>query len=232
MNDPASVDSPPPGLQPAPAPEAVSAFELAARIAAKLCHDFISPTSALVSGLDLLEDPASQDMRAEAMDLVTASGRKLEAYLTYYRTAFGGSQATEIFDSRELEKLVRGRFAYARAELDWAVTPGGLDKTPARALLNLAEVGATVLPMGGTARLEVRETPTGSEVTLRAESPRARLHEDVARGLKGEPLGDGLSGRWVQPYFLHTLIAGAGGRLTVSQAEGLVAVYVEVPAEK
>ena len=88
-------------------------------------------------------------MRAEAMDLIAASGRKLEAFLTFYRVAFGGSAATELFDARELEKLVRGRYAYARAELDWAVEPAGLDKAPTRALLNLAELGVTALPMGG-----------------------------------------------------------------------------------
>ena len=31
--------------------------ELAAFLAARMCHDFISPASAIVSGLDLLEDP-------------------------------------------------------------------------------------------------------------------------------------------------------------------------------
>ena len=123
---------------PAPTDAEVSPIELAARLAARLCHDFISPTSALVSGLDLIEDPASQDMRAEAMDLITASGRKLEAFLTFYRIAFGGSSATELFDARELEKLARGRYAYTRAELDWAVEPAGLDKAPARALTDRA----------------------------------------------------------------------------------------------
>ena len=208
----------------------VSPIELAARLAARLCHDFISPTSALVSGLDLIEDPASQDMRDEAMDLITASGRKLEAYLTFYRIAFGGSSATELFDVRDLEKLVRGRYAYARAELDWAVEPAGMDKAPTRALLNLAELGAAALPMGGTARLEARETPDGFELTLRAEHPRANLHADALKGLAGENLGEGLSGRWVQPYFLQALVREAGGSIEPSQGEGVVAVAVRLPA--
>ncbi len=210
--------------------DAVSPIELAARLAARLCHDFISPTSALVSGLDLIEDPASQDMRAEAMDLITASGRKLEALLTFYRIAFGGSSATELFDARELEKLVRGRYAYARAEVDWAVEPDGLDKAPTRALLNLAELGASALPMGGTARLEVREAAGAVELVLRAEHPRATLHADALKGLAGEDLGEGLSGRWVQPYFLQAMVAESGGSLELSQGEGVVAVAVRLPA--
>jgi histidine phosphotransferase ChpT len=208
----------------------VSPIELAARLAARLCHDFISPTSALVSGLDLIEDPASQDMRAEAMDLITASGRKLEAYLTFYRIAFGGSSATELFDARELEKLARGRYAYTRAELDWAVEPAGLDKAPARALLNLAELGTTALPMGGVARLEVREVEGAVELTLRADSPRASLHADALKGLNGESLGEGLGGRWIQPYFLQALVREAGGVIEQSQGEGFLVVSIRLPA--
>jgi histidine phosphotransferase ChpT len=217
-------------IPPEPETPTVTPIELAARLAARLCHDFISPTSALVSGLDLLDDPSSQDMRAEAMDLIAASGRKLEAYLTFYRIAFGGSSATELFDARELEKLCRGRYAYTRAELDWAVEPDGMDKAPTRALLNLAELGTTALPMGGTARLEVREVDGATELVLRAEHPRANLHADALKGLNGESLGEGLGGRWVQPYFLQALVREAGGSIELSQAEGVVAVAVRLPA--
>jgi len=47
--------------------------EIAAYLAARMCHDFISPASAIVSGLDLLEDPSAQDMREDAMSLIAAS---------------------------------------------------------------------------------------------------------------------------------------------------------------
>ncbi len=38
----------------------VSQAELAAHLAGRLCHDLISPVSAIVSGLDLLEDPSAR----------------------------------------------------------------------------------------------------------------------------------------------------------------------------
>ncbi|HET6971262.1 MAG TPA: histidine phosphotransferase, partial [Phenylobacterium sp.] len=43
------------------APAPVRPAELAAHLAARMCHDFISPASAISSGLDLLEDPSAQD---------------------------------------------------------------------------------------------------------------------------------------------------------------------------
>ena len=84
-----------------------SPAELAASLAARLCHDFISPASAVVSGVDLLEDPASQDLRDDALALIAASARKLASLLQFCRVAFGASAAADTFDVRDLEALTR-----------------------------------------------------------------------------------------------------------------------------
>src|SRR5207244_5802821 len=94
MTDTPATESPP-----------LKAAELAAYLAARMCHDFISPASAIVSGLDLLEDPTAQDMRDDAMELIAASARKLADLLSFTRVAFGASASAETFDARELEKL-------------------------------------------------------------------------------------------------------------------------------
>ncbi len=104
--------------------------ELAAHLAGRLCHDMISPVSAIVSGLDLLEDPSAQDMRDDAMSLIEQSARKLAAILSFARVAYGSSASAETFDPRDLEGLTRGVFSHVRAELDWAVEIQRLD-TPA-----------------------------------------------------------------------------------------------------
>ena len=49
--------------------------EFASLLASRLCHDFISPASAIVSGLDLLEYPDSADMRDDAMALIASSAK-------------------------------------------------------------------------------------------------------------------------------------------------------------
>jgi histidine phosphotransferase ChpT len=133
--------------------EPVSASDLAAHIAARLCHDFISPASAIVSGLDLLEDPSAQDMREDAMNLIGASARKLVAVLAFARVAFGASASAETFDTRDLERLTRGIFEHVRPDLDWSIELPSLNKAAARTLLNLAQVASGALPTGGMARL-------------------------------------------------------------------------------
>jgi len=192
--------------------------ELAAHVAAKICHDLISPVSAIVSGLDLLEDEGSQDMREDAMDLIAASARKLAAALTFCRVAFGASASAETFDARELEKLARGVFDHLRADLDWAVEAPSLDKPAARALLNLAQIGGQALPTGGVARLTAGAQDEHFVITLDARGPRARLRPETAEGLKGLALSEGMAGQWVQAYYLHALVTAAGG-VIVSAAE-------------
>lgn len=211
-----------------PAP-AVPQAELAAHLAGRLCHDLISPVSAIVSGLDLLEDPSAQDMRDDAMNLIQQSARKLAAALSFARVAYGSSASAETFDPGDLEVLTRGVFGHGRAQLDWAVQSERLDKPAARALLNLAQLGMTALPTGGAARLTVTIEDGETVVRLEARGARARLRAEAQQGLKGLPMTEGLSGQWVQPYYLNALVLDAGGRIESTIAEDLITVSAVLP---
>jgi histidine phosphotransferase ChpT len=209
---------------------AVTPEELAARLASKLCHDFISPAGAIVSGLDLLDDPAAKDMRDDAMELIAASARKLVDQLAFARVAFGAASGGAMFDCGELQRLTQGVYAHVRADLDWAVSAPSLPKAPAQSLVNLAQLAAGALPLGGTARLEVTQDGEGYLITATAKGPKSRLHAEVAGGLAGEPLGDGLVGRWVQAYYVHALATAAGGRLEASADEEAITLRARLPA--
>jgi histidine phosphotransferase ChpT len=214
---------------PAAAPSKTTQAELAAHLAGRLCHDLISPVSAIVSGLDLLEDPSAQDMRDDAMNLIEQSARKLAAALSFARVAYGSSASAETFDPKDLEGLTRGVFSHVRAELDWAVESDRLEKPAARALLNLAQMGATALPTGGTARLTVGTDSGETVVKVEARGARVRLRPEAQAGLRGEPMTEGLPGQWVQAYYLHALVTDAGGRLESAIGEDLIEVSARLP---
>jgi histidine phosphotransferase ChpT len=213
----------------APAPP-VTPVELAAHLAARMCHDFISPAGAITSGLDLLEDPSAQDMRDDALALIADSARKLVALLAFGRVAFGASASAETFDPRELERLTRGIFAHQRAELEWSVEPPSLSKPATRTLLNLAQICGGALPTGGTAHIAVSEEGGEVRASGRAVGPRARFRPEVLDGLNGERLGEGLGGHWVQAFYLRSLVDAAGGVLEVEIGEGEVTLTARIPA--
>ena len=209
---------------------AVRPAELAAYLAARMCHDFISPASAISSGLDLLEDPSAQDMREEAMGLIISSAKKLADLLSFCRVAFGASASAETFDVRELEKLTRGVFDHMRAELDWAVDTPAVNKPAARTLLNLAQMAGAALPTGGVAKVRAVQEGASLAIAIESTGPRARLRPEVLAGLQGLALGEGLHGHWVQAYYVHLFVGDAGGRVFTDVQEERVVFAATLPA--
>jgi histidine phosphotransferase ChpT len=198
-------------------------------MAARLCHDFMSPASGIASGLDFLNE-TDETMRAEAMNLIAGSARKLMDLLAFYRVALGGFAEGADFDTKALEALARGVFAHVRPELDWAVDVPAVSGAAARVLLNLAHLAAGAVAMGGVARVSVRSEPGWLALIAEANGPRARLQPEVAAGLKGEALREGLPGRWVQAFCLHAQVSAAGGALAAEPGEGGVLFKAVLPA--
>jgi len=214
------MDDLPPEPPSAPRDHAGASPPMLARLlAGRLCHDLMSPASGIVSGLDFLDDPGGEEMRAEAMGLIASSARKLMDLLVFYRVAVGGYAEGEAFDTAQLRTLTEGIFAHVRPSLDWAVDASALSGEAARALLNLAQIAAGALALGGVARISVRRENGRLTIVAEADGPRARLQPEVAAGLRGEPLGEGLAGRWVQPFCLHAQLAAVGGTVGAETGE-------------
>ena len=205
--------------------------ELAAFIAGKLCHDFISPAGAIMSGLDLLEDPTAQDMRDDAMSLIRQSARKMVAHVHFARVAFGAATTSEQFVSAELRGLVAGLSEGGRASLDWRISDSEtFTKAQSRILINLAWMTLGALPTGGMAAITIRREDDRMLLIGSAEGARARLKPEALTGLKGERLTEGLAGQWIQPYWLWLAVYENGGRLDVASDEGRVGLIARVPA--
>ena len=190
----------------------------------------LSPASAISSGLDLLEDPSAQDMREEAMGLITSSAKKLADLLSFCRVAFGASASAETFDARDLEKLAQGVFSHMRAELDWAVETPAVNKPAARTLLNLAQLAGAALPIGGVARVRAVQEGASLAIAIESAGPRARLRPEVLAGLQGQPPGEGLHGHWVQAYYVHLFVGDAKGRVFADVQEERVIFAATLPA--
>ena len=213
-----------------PAADLPTPSQMASFLAAKLCHDFASPAGAVINGLHMMRDPDAQDMREDFLVLVESSARKLLTMVHFGRVAYGAATSAESFSSAEIEALAQSVFGDIRPELGWTSAIDHFSKPQARAVLNLAQIAGGTLALGG--RVELSVTVEGTNLRLRADAsgPRARLKAETATGLAGETLTEGLAGQWTQPYWLHTVVHEAGGRLAVDVSEDRVVIQIEMPA--
>jgi histidine phosphotransferase ChpT len=64
---------------------------------------------------------------------------------------------------------------------------------------------------------------------VEAQGARVRLRPEVALGLRGERLAEGLGGHWVQAYYLYAMLKAAGGRVDHAVSEERIILRARVP---
>jgi len=206
----------------------VPASELAARLAARLCHDFANPAGGIQSGLEFLDDPASPIPPEDAMTLVRESARALSCQLAFARVAFGAGE--EAFAAGTLEGLARPLYETIRPSLAWLVEAPELPGAPARILMNLVQMAGAALATGGEVRASADRAGGGWRVSVDAVGSRAKLHPEVQAGLEGRARSEGLAGRWVQGAFVHAMTVSAGGSVWVTADVDAVRFTATLPS--
>ena len=79
----------------------LDALDLAALLCSRVCHDLISPTGAIVNGLEVLEEKDSdEETKTFALDLIKRSARTASARLQFCRLAFGAAGSASACSAR------------------------------------------------------------------------------------------------------------------------------------
>ena len=121
---------------PAASPDTASGANLASLVAARLCHDLVSPLGAIGNGVELLEMSGDYPGLANSpeLTLIGESVRAARSSVRYYRMAFGHAPADQRVAVAEITQLAQD---YARnARLTVEVEGGGdASRIEARMLL-------------------------------------------------------------------------------------------------
>lgn len=194
--------------------------DLAALIAARLCHDLVSPVSALGAALSVLDDENAEDMRDDAIELVRTGAQQARAKLEYCRLAFGaGGSAPAVIDAVELKRLANDMFADHKPDLVWKMEASGLDKPAARILLNLIWIAVDSVPRGGSVTIEATSSEGGARLKIVSAGPRVRLDPAYVDAMSGKSPQDGFDGRSIQPYYAGLIARENGGRVDAEADE-------------
>jgi len=200
---------------------ALDALDLAALLCSRVCHDLISPAGAIVNGLEVLEDKASdEETKTFALELIKKSARIASARLQFCRLAFGaaGSAGAQV-DLGDAQTMARGFLEDDKTKLTWNLTRVLLPKNRVKLLLNLLIIAGQTIPRGGMLTVD----PVGEGETMgfriKAAGINARIPQAVPALLEGASESGSVDAHAIQPYYAG-LLARACGLKVALEPEG------------
>jgi histidine phosphotransferase ChpT len=191
----------------------LAGLDLAALLCSRVCHDLISPTGAIVNGLEVLEDSKDDETRDFALALIKKSAGQAAARLQFCRLAFGaaGSAGAEI-NLGDAETVARGFVEDDKTKLAWNVPRALAPKNRVKLLLNLLLVATQAIPRGGELSVE-GEASQGFRITARGMN--ARIPQPAERLLAGTGV-DSVDAHAIQPYYAALLAQDCGLRASIA----------------
>jgi histidine phosphotransferase ChpT len=203
-----------------PEPVALEALDLAALLCSRICHDLISPTGAIVNGLEVLDEDGDAETKTFALDLIRKSARTASARLQFCRLAFGaaGSAGAQI-DVGDAETMARGFIEDDKFKLTWNLPRVLLPKNRVKLVLNMLVIAVQTIPRGGTLTVD----PIGAGETMgfriTAAGVNARIPPALPVLLAGNSENGTVDAHAIQPFYTG-LLARSCGLAVVLAAEG------------
>lgn len=195
---------------------------LASYLASKICHDLVSPVGAAQSAIDFMHDSESQDMRADAEELLESSTNKALARLQFLRYAFGSMGMSKgAAEMHEAKSIAEGYVGSHKGKIEWNISAFSLSFAQVRVMMNMIMLGMACLSRDGLLKVTISEGD-GINMVVEASGLRARLAPNVRTALNHEEPEDGWDPMTIQPYFLTMIVEELGGRFSFREGEELV----------
>lgn len=170
-------------------------------LSSRICHDLVSPVSAINNGVELIEDIGG-DVVTEAMKLIGDSAQHAARRLRLFRMAYGRAGSEENLGARDVRQVVSQYIAAGKINLIWpdeipadefASCRGGL-----KTIANLIMLAEELLPYGGEVTLSSLDGETGCRLAILGRN--AQLSPSIQAALEGSTPVEELTPRSVQAY--------------------------------
>jgi histidine phosphotransferase ChpT len=190
---------------------ALDALDLAALLCSRVCHDLISPTGAIVNGLEVLEEATDAETKEFALDLIKKSARTASARLQFCRIAFGaaGSAGAQI-DVGDAETMARGFIEADKVKLIWNLPRAFLPKNRVKLLLNMLIIAIGTIPRGGTLTIDPLGEGESTGFRITASGLNARIAQAVPDLLDGRSEHGTIDAHAIQPFYTGLLAKACG----------------------
>jgi len=168
-------------------------------LASKICHDLVSPISAINNGVELIDDIGGSVVE-EAMKLIGDSSAHASRRLRMFRMAYGRAGSEENLAIRDARQVAEQYIAGGKLTLHWPEDQPKNEMSGKRGLLkvalNVIIMSEEVLAYGGSVTLQGAENGCRFEITGRS----AQLAPPYVAALEGTAPIEELTPRSIQSY--------------------------------
>jgi len=183
-------------------------------LASKICHDLVSPVSAINNGVELIEDIGGSVVD-EAMKLIGDSGATASRRLRLFRMAYGRAGSEENLALKDVRQIAEQYLTGGKITLVWPEEELAADvidqKGFLKTVLNLIILAEETLAYGGV--ITVRE---GCKLEIVGRN--AHLSLQLQEALDGAVAVEELSPRSIQAYVTGRFAAHFGLKISHEHA--------------
>lgn len=189
-------------------------------LVSKVCHDLVSPVSAINNGVELIEDIGGSVVD-EAMKLIGDSAGQASRRLRLFRMAYGRAGSEESLPVKDVRQVAEQYLLNSKVTLNWPADIPSSEISEQRGylktLLNVVIMSEEILAYGGVVSLRaVNEGQLGCRVEIIGRS--AQITPQVQDALDGEGLISELTPRTIQSYITGRFCSYFGLKLKYDQS--------------
>lgn len=195
-------------------------------LSSRLCHDLISPVSAIGNGVELIEEMGA-DMLDDALSLIGDSARRASGRLAVFRVALGAAGGQAGLDPNDVIQAVTGAFKGGKVTLaiqpevaSWLGTrKGGAGKV----LAGLVLVAEETVPFGGQVAVDINDQ---DRLVIRAQGRRAGFEHGNDLALAGDLPESELGPRTVLSAVVARLASAYGFEIEAQSEADVITLTV------
>jgi histidine phosphotransferase ChpT len=190
-------------------------------LSSKICHDLVSPVSAINNGVELIEDIGGSVVD-EAMKLIGDSAAHASRRLRLFRMAYGRAGSDEGLAIKDVKQVAEQYLSGGKVMLNWPddqpvpalVAQKGLMKV----LLNLVILGEESLPYGGALTLRSFEEAGVNGCRFETVGRAAQFSEPMKQAFEGTAPIEELAPRTIQAYVTNRFASHFNLKLKYDQS--------------
>lgn len=202
-------------------------------LCARLCHDLISPVSAINNGVELVTE-FSDEMQGEALELIAESARKASHHLQFFRVAYGSARSADGsgIGLGEARRRTYDALGGERITIDWpenvVADENVIPREGVKLIINLVMLGTELLPGAGLVAFRAANDGDGVDVQVTASKEGLSLADEYLAALDLSTDIETLTPRTVQAYYAAVLAKSCGHGLEVGHEPGQIRLSARV----